>query len=96
VRCAVASCSVAGRWITSREWLRTFTVLTCKPNELVAELRDRMPVIIAPEDHERWLKEGGRKLLKPYPAERMTTWPVSRDVNTPRNEGPELIEPVAA
>jgi hypothetical protein len=32
----------------------------------------------------------------PTPAERMTTWPVSGDVNTPKNEGPELIEPVAA
>jgi putative SOS response-associated peptidase YedK len=56
----------------SQDWLRTFTVLACKPNKLVAELHDRMRVIIAPEHHERWLKEGGKGLLKSYPAERIT------------------------
>jgi putative SOS response-associated peptidase YedK len=80
----------------SKEWLRTFTIITCGANALVAKLHDRMPVIIALENYERWLQEGGRDLLKPFPADRMTMWPVSREVNSPSNEGPDLIEPMAA
>jgi hypothetical protein len=53
-----------------------------------------MPVIIAREDQERWLNEGPDDLLRPYPAEAMTMWPVSTRVNAPKNEGAELIEPV--
>src|ERR671914_1928071 len=72
--------TLAGLWENWKnpetgEWERTFTIITTDANELVAELHDRMPVIIAPEDHERWLKgPNPRDLLKPYPAEDMTMW----------------------
>jgi hypothetical protein len=36
------------------------------------------------------------ELLKPYPAELMTMWPVSQKPNSPKNDGPELLEPVLA
>jgi len=50
--------------------------------------------VIAPEDRERWLKgPNSRELLKPYPAERMTMWPVSPKLNSPKNDSPELLEP---
>ncbi len=49
----------AGLWENwkdpSDQWLRTFTILTTKPNELVAPIHDRMPVVLAPADYDRWL-----------------------------------------
>lgn len=77
------------------EWVRTFTIVTTDANELVGRLHDRMPVVIAPEDRERWLKgPNPGELLRPYPAERMTMWPVSPKLNSPKNDSPDLLEPV--
>ncbi len=45
-------------------WLRTCTIITGQPNELVAEIHTRMPVILPPENHERWLTgEAGKEIL---------------------------------
>jgi putative SOS response-associated peptidase YedK len=92
--------TLAGLWENwkdpdSSEWVRTFTIITTDANELVAKLHDRMPVVIAPEDRERWLKgpEPG-ELLKPFPAERMSMWPVSPKLNSPKNDSPDLLEPI--
>jgi putative SOS response-associated peptidase YedK len=77
----------------SGEWVRTFTIVTTEANELVAELHDRMPVIIAEADRERWMADDNpADLLRPYPAELMTMWPVSQQVNSVKNDGPELLE----
>jgi putative SOS response-associated peptidase YedK len=79
----------------SGEWVRTFTIITTDANELVAELHDRMPVIIGPEDRERRLKgPNPHELLKPYPAEEMTMWAVSPKLNSPKNDSPDLLEPI--
>jgi putative SOS response-associated peptidase YedK len=37
------------------EWMRTFAVITCPANELMAQIHDRMPVILPPETYDRWL-----------------------------------------
>jgi putative SOS response-associated peptidase YedK len=93
--------ALAGLWENwkdpaSGEWIRTFTIITTEANKLVAELHDRMPVIIAPQDHERWLKgPNPQELLKPYPADEMTMWPVSPKLNSPKNDSPDLLEPIA-
>jgi putative SOS response-associated peptidase YedK len=77
------------------QWVRTFTIITTDANKLVAQLHDRMPVVIAAEDRERWLKgPNPKELLKPYPAERMTMWPVSPKLNSPKNDSPDLLEPI--
>jgi hypothetical protein len=61
----------------------------------LTQLHDGMPVVIGPEDRERWLKgPNPRELLRPYPAERMTMWPVSPKLNSPKNDSPDLLEPV--
>ena len=76
---------------------KTFAILTCGPNEMMAEIHDRMPVIIGPEDYTRWLSDiepDPHDLLKPYPAELMTMWPVSRRVNRPANDEPSILDPV--
>jgi putative SOS response-associated peptidase YedK len=78
--------------------LRSCTIITCPANELVAPVHDRMPVILAPEDFERWLDAGqahGSELLKPYPAALLEAFPVSPRVNSPNNDDPECIAPLA-
>jgi putative SOS response-associated peptidase YedK len=42
---------------TSSEWIRTFAIITTDTNELVAEIHDRMPLILAPADYSRWLSD---------------------------------------
>ena len=87
------------RWHTSDgSAIESCTILTTTPNELVERLHNRMPVVIAPEDYESWLDPGtrpeeGLHLLRPYPAEKMSAYPVSSFVNNPRNEGPQCIAP---
>jgi putative SOS response-associated peptidase YedK len=72
----------------------TFTILTCEPNELCAQVHDRMPVILAPDAWSAWLAtpENRFALIKPFPATDMTMWPVSTAVGNVKNTGPELIE----
>jgi hypothetical protein len=54
-----------------------------------------MPVVVAPEDRDRWLSdEDPRDLLKPHSAAKMRMWPISRDVNSPKNDRRDLLDPV--
>jgi putative SOS response-associated peptidase YedK len=76
--------------------LETFTILTTEPNELMAPVHNRMPVILEPKDYDRWLDPGDPaqpplKLLRPYAAERMKVWPVSDRVGNVRNNDTELL-----
>jgi putative SOS response-associated peptidase YedK len=78
------------------ELIRTFCVLTCPANELIAEIHDRMPVILPPDDYDRWLsplEPDPNDLLAPYPADLMRMWPVSNKVNAPRNDTPDILDP---
>ena len=79
--------------------LQTCTILTTRPNELMTPIHNRMPVILEPEDYADWLEpeekpQLGLHLLRPFPAERMATYPVSKLVNNPRNESPDCIVPL--
>lgn len=89
------------RWLgPDGELLDSCTLLTTTPNELMAPIHDRMPVILAPEHRADWLAaapeaaDSLHALLRPFPAAAMTAWPVSTLVNSPRNDGPELVRPV--
>ncbi|MCA9916322.1 MAG: SOS response-associated peptidase, partial [Anaerolineales bacterium] len=80
--------------------IQSCTILTTSPNELMAPIHNRMPVIIEPEDFDLWLNpepdpEQGLHLLRPYPAEKMAAYPVSTVVNNPRNDVPDCIQPIA-
>ena len=82
------------------EALRTFAVLTRSPNSLVASIHDRMPVMLRESEEETWLSaetDPGRFLHEttPYPADEMEAYPVSRLVNSARNNSPELIQRLA-
>jgi putative SOS response-associated peptidase YedK len=94
----------AGLW---DEWLspdgeliRSCTIITTEPNSLIAEIHDRMPVILDKTDWAKWLGEESvtnaelLAMLKPYPSEKMKMWPVDKRVNSVVNDDPDLIKPV--
>jgi putative SOS response-associated peptidase YedK len=92
---------VGGIWENWKEprsghWIRTFAVITTDANQLVAEIHDRIPLIIAPEDYLRWLGEeiDPRDLMKPFPSEPMRMWPISTRVNKPENDDPSIVDPI--
>jgi putative SOS response-associated peptidase YedK len=97
--------ALAGLWENWRsaacEWVRSFAIITTTPNELCAELHNRMPVVLNPAAWPAWLGEEPadapqlKALLAPYPSEDMVAWPVSPRVGNVKNNDPSLIERVA-
>ena len=89
-------------WNSPEGELRSFTIITTEPNELMARIHDRMPAIIPRAQYARWLDPELRDpaaiqpLIAPYPAAELQAIPVGRGINNARNQGPELIEPVGA
>jgi putative SOS response-associated peptidase YedK len=81
---------------TSGEWIRTFAIITTDANELVAEIHDRMPLIIEPGDYQHWLSDepDPHVLMRPFPAEPMRMWPISTRVNKPENDDPSILQPI--
>jgi putative SOS response-associated peptidase YedK len=81
--------------------IRSATILTTVPNELMSSIHNRMPVILPRENYELWLAADEqpvgalKSLLRPYDAERMAAYTVSTLVNRPTNDTPETIAPVA-
>ncbi len=80
--------------------IRTCTVITTDANRATREVHDRMPVILDPDDHDLWLdpavhdQEPLKSLLRPAPDELLRLTPVSRHVNSPRNDDAQCVEPV--
>ncbi|MCS7079385.1 MAG: SOS response-associated peptidase [Chloracidobacterium sp.] len=78
---------------------RSCTVVTTQANPLLATLHERMPVILTPAEERAWLEatdlDALERLLRPYPAEAMRVYPVSRAVNIVANDDPTLVAPIA-
>src|SRR5262245_36218167 len=81
--------------------VQSCTILTTEANGLVKPVHERMPVILAPADFGAWLDPktlGGSEaqaLLRPYPAEAMTAYPVGLRVNSPKHDDAECVLPLA-
>lgn len=100
-----APMAFAGLWAIWRDpataqRLNSLAIVTGQPNELVATVHDRMPVILHPDDWDAWLDEAARPaelrpLLRPYPAEELQMYPVSPAVNNVRSQGAELLLPLS-
>jgi putative SOS response-associated peptidase YedK len=81
-------------------WLWTYTILTTTAHDAAGHVHDRSPVLIPPELRDQWLDphltDPGdvRNLLADIPEPKLQPYPVSTNVNNPRNNGPDLIEPV--
>jgi putative SOS response-associated peptidase YedK len=77
------------------------TIITTTPNSLMANIHDRMPVILPAKAYAQWLDPAEQKpeqlepLLKPYPAELMQAYSVSTLVNNPRNDLPDCVASIA-
>jgi len=95
-----ALCAFAGLW---ERWtpevgdpVETFTIITTRANRLVSEVHERMPVIIAPADYQRWLSAPdatAKRLLVPYTGA-MTIAPVSDRINSIKDDDVGLIAPI--
>jgi putative SOS response-associated peptidase YedK len=93
---------MAGIWETwkgEEEPLHTYTIITTSPNEEMAPVHDRMPVIFTDLDQQRiWLEtpelDEALELLQPAPNGSLEMYAVSTKVNNVRNNGPELHEPL--
>ena len=92
--------AMAGLWETwgddgERE---TVTIITTEANETVADVHDRMPVILDESDEDTWLTASDEDtllgVLDPYPADQLRAYPVSKKVNKPGNDSPEIIEEI--
>ena len=80
----------------SGEPIDTYTIITTEANELMASIHNRMPVIVPSDRYRDWLEgEAPAGLLKPYRADEMEATPVSRAVNSPKNDSEACIEPLA-
>lgn len=99
--------ALAGLWAgwkdpTTDTVRRTFTIVTTTPNDAVADLHDRMPVLIPDEAWSRWLDPTGTDpgellaMLEPIDEVALRIQAVNRLVNDVRRDGPELIEPLLA
>jgi putative SOS response-associated peptidase YedK len=94
----------AGLWDRWRApegvYLETCTILTTTPNRLLADIHDRMPVILAPGDYDLWLDPGFRdvgaktEMLRPFDVGQMRRYPVSGHVNSVANDDPRCSEPI--
>ena len=74
----------------------TTTILTTTPNDLMKDIHDRMPVILKPDDYGRWLDrdvtaDAVVDLMRPYPEGELEAYPVSRTVNSPKNDEPSCV-----
>ena len=80
--------------------IETCSILTTTPNELAAQVHDRMPVILAPDDYDLWLDPGIKDtkeisdMMKPYGAALMKAYAVSTRVNAVKNDDPQCAEPL--
>ena len=84
----------AGLWDTWKQpdgtLLRTYTIVTTEPNDVLRPIHDRMPAMLSNDDAQKWLAVDDEiahalTLLKPYPPEKMEGYDVSPFVNNPRN-----------
>jgi putative SOS response-associated peptidase YedK len=88
------------RWIGPDEKIDSCSIIVTEANDTIRPVHDRMPAIIRPADFDRWLdpecRDAGamKALLQPWPANEMTTCPVSKAVNSPVNNDAHCIAPV--
>jgi putative SOS response-associated peptidase YedK len=91
--------ALAGIWSSSRDRGVTTAILTTHPNQLVAGVHNRMPVIIPRDLLDAWLDPSAplaelEPMLAPAPEDSLRMWPVSTDVNKVAADGPQLLRPI--
>jgi putative SOS response-associated peptidase YedK len=80
--------------------LRTYTIITTRPNDMVARVHDRMPAILLPQHEDIWAGQAPltsadlAALLAPCPADAMEMHRVSDRINSPLNDTPDVIRSI--
>jgi putative SOS response-associated peptidase YedK len=96
-RSAMTFAGIWESWSGPHATLHTFAIITVEASAAVRDLHHRMPAILDAEDGRGWLEAGktseALRLLRPYAGD-LRHFPVSPLVNSPRNDRPQLIEPV--
>ncbi|OYY94623.1 MAG: hypothetical protein B7Y41_06320 [Hydrogenophilales bacterium 28-61-23] len=96
----LAFAGVWDRWEQGSQVLESCTVIVCDANAIARPVHDRMPVILGEETWHDWLDpnlptETAKAMLRTCPESWVRSYPVSRAVSFTRNEGPQLVEPLA-
>jgi len=94
--------AMAGIWETwfdaEQRALHTFSIITTEANSTMKHIHSRMPVILSNQHEEAWLKDNNlqhlTKLLKPVDDSMLDMYPVSKKINSPVNNSPELVYPI--
>lgn len=88
-------------WIDSEgKEIKSYTIITTTPNSVVADIHDRMPVVMDKRDEDMWIDKEEKdiekllSLLTPYKGDDMEAYPVSKAVNKASNDNPDLIKPL--
>ena len=82
------------RWEDEGNTIESCTIITTAANIIMNPVHHRMPVILDPENYDKWMMDGGSDLLIPYQG-KMKSYPVSTAVNNPENNGSDLIQTLA-
>lgn len=87
------------RWTKGDAPIESYTIITTEPNEQMAAIHNRMPVILGDDRIEQWMDPKASKddllaLLRPAPEDLLQMHPVSTRVNSPKNDEPSLVQPV--
>jgi len=79
--------------------IKSCSIITTQPNPLVAQIHDRMPVILPQEKEQQWLSDETLDnvlgMLTAYPQEKMTSYQISPMVNSPTNNSEEILVPIS-
>jgi len=98
--------AMAGLWTrwhnekaTDRVAIDSFTILTTQANAAMKSIHDRMPLILDPENEELWIRPNCKttklqRLLKMMPKMKLRVYPVSQEVNSPKNDHPSCLTPI--
>ncbi|WP_051979263.1 SOS response-associated peptidase [Edaphobacter aggregans] len=93
---AFAGLSDAWKDPANGQWLQSYAIIITEANELMAPVHDRMPVILHQRDFDRWIDREPTDqppidLLRPFPADEMEAFEVSKVVDNVKNNSPELL-----
>ncbi|MGB8276069.1 MAG: SOS response-associated peptidase [Alphaproteobacteria bacterium] len=100
-RAPLAFAGLWENWEKEGERILSFAIIVTEANAMMREIHDRMPVILSPDDFDRWLDAetagpDAQALLKPCAADLLVAEPVGTRVNNPKNDDAGCIEPLAA
>lgn len=96
----IALAGIFDEWGKGETAGHTCAIITTTPNEAIASIHNRMPVILPRDAWVTWIDlgnddvDGLKSLLKPCPSDDLDIYPVSKAVNNPKNDSPELLRPL--